>query len=176
METLIDIWISSLNEMIIAVHEMTSESEIDKIYESVEEFLRHNKEEIENMYLQNLLKKLKKKITSYAKLQGPNRLRIIGKFLEFILMLKREYGACMECVKGSILLYVTFSSMRGADLYRKDLENGLIGKHIIELFSYQPFLDSLGLKADDLVISLNGKELTKQTGMADNQKHSLIIV
>ena len=165
VETLIGIWISTLNEMVHAVDELTSESEINQLYESVVDFVRNNKEEIENVHLRNLLKYLEKKIQSYAQLQRRHRMKILGKFLEFILMLKRDYGVLVECVKGSILLSLTFSSRIGHERYEEDLENGKIGKLIKELFLYPSFLERFGLKAENLIISLNGRKLTQQTGM-----------
>lgn len=163
-EALIHIWISTLNEMVRAVDELTSESEINRLYESVVIFVRNNKEEIENVHLRNLLKSLEKKIQSYAQLQRRQRMEILGKFLEFILLLKKDYGVLMECTKGSILLSLTFSSRTGHERYEVDLENGRIGKMIKELFLYPPFLEIFGLKADNLIISLNGRRLTQQTG------------
>ena len=162
VETLIDTSISILNEMLDAVNEVTSEADINQIYGSIAEFIQDNKEEPETLLLQNLFKKLKEKITSYAKLQGHNRIKILANFHKFSLTMKRGYAACVECSKSSILFLVTFSSKEGHDLYKKDLENGRIGEQILELFLYSPFLESFGLKAYDIEISLNGSLLTKQ--------------
>ena len=164
METLIDISIFILNKMVDAINELTSDADVNQIYESIAEFMRDNKEEPENRHLQNLLKKLSEKITSFAELQGPNRIRILANFNKFSLRMRREYGAQVEYSKSSILLRVTFSSKKGYDLYKKDLENGQIGDHILELFLYPPFLEIFGLKEDDLEISLNGSLLTQQKG------------
>ena len=150
--------------MVGAVNEVTSESDIQHIYESVIEFIRDNKEEAENMHLHNLLRKLTEKITSYAKLQGPNRIRILANFNKFSLKMRKEYGAQVECFRSSILLQVTFSSIKGYVLYKNDLENGNIGEQILELFLYPPFLGSFGLKTNEIVISLNDRELTQKTG------------
>ena len=76
VETLIDISISSLNEMINSIHQLTSESEIDQLYESVVQFIQANKEEIENISLKNLLVNLQEKIASYAKLHEVNKIKI----------------------------------------------------------------------------------------------------
>lgn len=167
MEILTDTSILILNEMVGAVHEMTPESDITQIYESIAEFIQDNKEEPENLHLHNLLKKLTEKITSYAKLQGPNRIKILANFHKFSLRMKREYGARVECSRSSILLLVTFSSLKGINLYKNDLENGRIGEQILELFLYPPFLASFGLKADELIISLNGNLLPQHTGKED---------
>lgn len=70
----------------------------------------------------------------------------------------------MECSKSSILLHVTFLSRREYDLYKKDIENGQFGEKIMDLFLYPPFLESFGVKADDIVISLNGRLLTQPRG------------
>nr|XP_022316097.1 tripartite motif-containing protein 2-like [Crassostrea virginica] len=164
IQTLINVSISVLNEMVGAVNEMTSESDIQKIYESLIEFIRDNKEEPENLRIQRLLSTLSEKITSYAKLQGPNRIRILANFNKFSLKMRKEYGAQVECFRSSIFLLVTFSCGEGFDLYKNDLENGRIGEQILELFLYPPFLESFGLKANDIEIYLNGRELTGQTG------------
>ena len=123
VETLIDTSISILNEMLDAVNEVTSEADINQIYGSIAEFIQDNKEEPETLLLQNLFKKLKEKITSYAKLQGHNRIKILANFHKFSLTMKRGYAACVESSKSSILFLVTFSSKEGHDLYKKDLEN-----------------------------------------------------
>lgn len=121
VETLIDISISSLNEMVNSIHQLTSESEIDQLYESVVQFIQANKEEIENISLQNLSVNLQDKIASYAKLQEVNKIKILAKFIEFSVKLRRDYGAIVQCSKGSLLLLLTFSSNKGYDLYKKRL-------------------------------------------------------
>ena len=88
METFIDTSISILNEMVAAVHEMTSESDIHQIYESIAEFIQTNKEEAEYGQFQNLLKNLREKITFYAKLQGPNQGKVLANFNNFLLTIK----------------------------------------------------------------------------------------
>ena len=164
MEILTDTLILILNEMVGAVHEMTPESDINQIYESIAEFIQDNKEEPENLHLHNLLKKLEEKITSYAKLQGTNQIKILANFYKFSLRMKREYGARVECSRSSILLLVTFSSLKGFYLYKNDLKNGRFGEQILELFLYPPLIANFGLKADELIISLNRNLLTQHTG------------
>ena len=156
--------IELLNTMVDLVHKTTSESEIDHLYKSVVNFIRANKEETEDRFLGHLFKKITEKIKSYARQQGPSQMRILARFLEFSLMFKREYRASMECSKSSILLHVTFLSRREYDLYKKDIENGQFGEKIMDLFLYPPFLESFGVKADDIVISLNGRLLTQPRG------------
>nr|XP_022316885.1 uncharacterized protein LOC111120465 [Crassostrea virginica] len=74
----------------------------------------------------------------------------------------KEYGIlAVKCSEGSIRLLVTFSSRKGYDLYKEELENGRIGKQILELFLYPPFLESFSLKADDVEIYLNDSLLTQ---------------
>ena len=146
-----------------AVNEVTPESDIQQIYDSLIEFIRVYKEP-ENLHIQRLLSTLQEKITSYAKLQGPNRIRILANFFKFSLKMRKEYRAQVVCFRSSILLLVTFSCREGFDLYKNDLENGRIGEQILELFLYPPFLDSFGLKADDIEISLNGSMLTRHKG------------
>lgn len=164
VETLDDTSFSILNEMVNPVDEITSEWEIDELYESVENFLKANKEEIENLDLRNIFNKLEENITAYARLQGSHKKRILARFLKYILMLKEKYGASLKCSKSSICLLTIFTSRRYYDLYKKDLRDGQIGEQIKELLLYPPFLDSFGLKADDLVISLNDRELTQEKG------------
>nr|XP_022316877.1 uncharacterized protein LOC111120456 [Crassostrea virginica] len=162
VDTLNDTSISILNEMVNSINKKTSEEDIDELYNSLVEFIHTNKDASENVYVAKMLKKIKKKITSYAKLQGQNQMKILRKFFEFSLMLRKVYGVCdMECLKGSILLRLDFSSSEGYDLYKKDLENGRIGEQILELFCYPPLLESFDLKADDIEISLNGRLLTQ---------------
>nr|XP_022319643.1 uncharacterized protein LOC111122284 [Crassostrea virginica]XP_022319644.1 uncharacterized protein LOC111122284 [Crassostrea virginica] len=169
IQTLIETSISILNEMMGAVNEVTPESDIQQIYESLIEFIQVYKEEPENVHLQRLLNTLKEKITSYAKLQGPNRIRILANFYKFSLQMRKEYGAQVECFRSSILLLLTFSCREGFDLYKNDLENGRIGEQILELFLYPTFLESFGLKADDIEISLNGRLLTRHKELTSKE-------
>ena len=167
VNTFIHGWITIVNVMVAAINEMTPESHISQIYESILEFIRKNNIEPENVHLQNLLQKFGEKIQSYAKLKdfGVNEIPILAKFAEFYSSLVKEYGIlAVKCSEGSILLLVTFSSRIGYDLYKKDLENGRIGEQILELFLYPPFLESFGLEADDIKISLNGSLLTRNKG------------
>ena len=175
VETLSDTSIPMLNEMVGAIDEMTSESEIEEIYKLLEDFIQANKEEIENKKLLNLFTKLRKKITLYAKLQKESRMRILARFVRFNIMLKEKYGAHVEYSKSCIQLLVTFSSRMGYDLYKKDLENGRIGEHILKVFLYPPFLESFGLKADDIEISLNGSLLTRHKGKEAVKHLSMLI-
>ena len=165
-ETLSDTSFFILNEMINVVNNMTTESEISELYELIEVFIQNNKEEIENEKLEDLLTKLREKITVYANMQEENQMQILARFFRFNIMLKK-YEARMDYSKSSILLLVTFSSRLGYDLYKKDLENGRIGEQILEVFLYPPFLESFGLKADDIEISLNGRLLTQPKGKED---------
>ena len=150
--------------MINVVNKMTTESEIIELDELIEVFIKDDKEEIENKELEDLLTKLREKITVYANLQEENQMQILARFFRFNIMLKKKYGARVKCSKSSILLFVTFSTRIGYDLYKKDLENGRIAEHIMELFLYHPFLESFGLKTDDIEISLNGILLTQHKG------------
>ena len=175
VETLSDTSIPMLNEMVGVIDEMTSESEIEEIYKLLEDFIQANKEEIENKKLLNLFTKLRKKITCYAKLQKGSRMRILARFVRFNIMLKEKYGAHVEYSKSCIQLLVTFSSRMGYDLYKKDLENGRIGEHILKVFLYPPFLESFGLKADDIEISLNDSLLTGHKGKEAVKHLSMLI-
>ena len=156
-----------MNKTVDAVDEVISEADVNLIYESIAEFMRDNKAEPENRRLRNLLKKLSEKIELYAELQGPNQIKILANFNKCSLRMRSEYGANVEGSKSSILFLVIFFSKKGYDLYKKDLENGRIGEQIMELFLYPPFLESFGLKADDIEISLNGSMLTRDKGKVD---------
>lgn len=65
--------------MIDTIHELTSESEIEQLYESVEDFIRENRD-IENRHLENMLKGLEEKIKTYAKLQDGQKMKILARF------------------------------------------------------------------------------------------------
>lgn len=163
METFSDICIRILNEMIDTIHELTSESEIEQLYESVEDFIRDNRD-IENRHLENMLKGLEEKIKTYAKLQDGQKMKILARFFKFSLGMKKNYGACVESSNGSLILTVTFSSTKCYDLYKKDSEKGKIGQQILQLILYPPFLASFHLQADDLVVYMNGQKLTHTIG------------
>lgn len=163
METFSDICIRILNEMIDTIHELTSESEIEQLYESVEDFIRENRD-IENRHLENMLKGLEEKIKTYAKLQDGQKMKILARFFKFSLGMKKNYGACVESSKGSLILTVTFSSTKCYDFYKKDLEKGKIGQQILQLILYPPFLASFHLRAEDLVVCMNGQKLTHTIG------------
>ena len=163
VETFIDTSISILNEMVAAIHEMTSESDLNYIYESINDFLRENKE-YGIVILQDLFKTLKEKIKVYAQIKKENQMKILANFHKFWLGMQRKYKAYVEFSKSSILLLVTFSSKSGYVLYQEDLENGQIGEQLMELLLFPPFLGSFGLKEGDLEITLNGRLLTQRKG------------
>ena len=163
VETLIDTTISILNEMVAAVDEMSSESDLQDIYDSIDDFIRENKEP-ENLPLQDLFKALKEKIKVYAQIKKTNQMKILANFIKFCLRMQKEYGADVEFSKSSILLLVTFSSKSDYVLYQKDLENGQIGEQLMELLLFPPFLSSFDLKEDDIEITLNGRLLTQRKG------------
>ena len=73
-KTFIDTVISILNEMVAENNEMTSESDMHKIYESIDAFIRENKEEPEIFQLENLFKKLIQKKKDYEKGQKTNQI------------------------------------------------------------------------------------------------------
>ncbi|XP_056006602.1 uncharacterized protein LOC130050461 [Ostrea edulis] len=158
-ETLTDTSISILNCMINSITEKTSDSQIELLYESVEEFIRNNEEERSTLASNPFFEELHQKITRYANLKE-NAMEILAKFLYFTMRLKKKYGAEFEVSQGSLLLKLTFSSERGYDLYMQDLERGEIGKLILSVLLYPPFLASFNLHAEDLMIYLNDKELT----------------
>lgn len=163
VETFSDICIRILNEMIDTIHELTSESEMEQLYESVEDFIRENRD-IENRHLEKMLKGLEEKIKTYAKLQDGKKMKFLARFLKFSLGMKKNYGACVESSKGSLILTITFSSTKCYDVYKKDLEKGKIGQQFLQMISYPPFLASFHLQADDLVVCMNGQELKHMSG------------
>lgn len=61
VETLTNTSIYILNEMVKSISEMTSESEIDQLYENIEDFMQGNKEEVENEQFLKLHEKLHEK-------------------------------------------------------------------------------------------------------------------
>lgn len=164
VEALCNTYIYILNEMVDAIQGLTSESDIEKLYKSIEDFITENKEDIDNIHLKSILEKLSGKITEYASLEVGKKMTILDKFLKFIMRLKQIYGACVEGSNGSLILTVTFSSKEGYDLYKKDLDKGVIGQQILQLILYPPFLASFDLKAEDLIVYMNDQELTKGTG------------
>lgn len=68
METLTNTSIYILNEMVKSINEMTSESEIDQLYENIEDFMQGNKEEVDNEQFLKLHEKLKRK-SHYMQIQ-----------------------------------------------------------------------------------------------------------
>lgn len=163
-ETLCNIIICILNEMVDAIQGLTSESDIERLYKSIEAFITENKGDIDNTHLKSILKRLGEKITAYANLQMGTKMTVLDKYLKFIMRLKKNYGACVESSQGSLILTVTFSSKEGYDCYKKDLEKGIIGQQILQLILFPPFLASFDLKAEDLIVYLNDQELSKGSG------------
>lgn len=150
--------------MVEAIHVLTPESDIEQLYELIEDFIRKKKENIENNNLKDFLRGLTEKIKRHAKQQEGNRLKILAGFARFILRIEKYYDGYVKSSRGSLILTVTFSSQKGYDLYKKDLEQGIIGQQILELILYPPFLASFDLKAEDLVVCMNGQELTQDSG------------
>ena len=161
--------------MVDAVDEMISEADVNLIYESITEFIYDNKENQVDLLLQNLIETLTDKMEAYASLQGPNKTKILGKYLKHKSRMMNLYNVNLKYSESSILLLVIFYSRRGYDLYKRDLENGRIGEQIMELFLYPPLLGCFGLKADDIEISLNGCLLTQQKGTKD-LKHVVMLI
>lgn len=153
-----------LNEMVDKINGMTSESQIEQLYETLNNFIMENREEIENIHLQNVLQGLKEKISKYASLQEEKGIQILARFMKFALEIKKTYNAIVESSKGSLILTFTFSSKKGYDLYKEDLERGIIGQKILQLVLYPPYLASFDLQAEDLVVCLNGQKLTQDSG------------
>lgn len=172
-ETLCNTYIYILNEMVDTIQGLTSESDIERLYKSIEAFITENKGDIDNTHLKSILKRLGEKITAYASLQMGTKMTVLDKFLKFIMRLKKIYGACVEGAKGSLILTVTFSSKEGYDFYKKDLEKGIIGQQILQLILCPPFLASFDLRAEDLIVYMNDQELTKDSGKLQNTSKDL---
>lgn len=107
-----DMCIRALNIAVETINELTSESEIEHIYKSVEHFFKEDKEDIENKNLEDMLQRLEEKIIQYAKLQKGNTIKIMLRFFWFNLGMKKMYGANVESSKGSLILTLTFSSKK----------------------------------------------------------------
>ncbi|XP_056002604.1 uncharacterized protein LOC125662351 [Ostrea edulis] len=172
-ETLTDTSITILNYMMNSINKLTSHSEIELLYESVEEFIRANKKGKQRFDLAHFffhfVSDLRQKITDYADLKE-NRMEILANFLFFTLKLKTKYGTDLESEVGSILLKLTFSSKTGYDLYMQDLERGDIGQLILSVLFYPPYLASFNLDAEDMKIYLNDIELTAEIKHGDTMK------
>lgn len=160
-EAFSDMCIRVLNIVVETINELTSESEIEQIYKSVENFFRDGKENVENKNLEDMLQRLQEKIIQYANLQKGNTTKILLRCFQFNLDMKKMYDASVESSKGSLILTFTFSSKKGYDLYKNDLERGVIGQKILQLVLYPPYLASFDLQAEDLVVFLNGQKLNK---------------
>ena len=163
MENLIDTSISILNEMATAVHVMTSKSDIQQIYDSIDDYIRENKEP-KNLPLQDLLKKFEENRNVHAENQKAKQRKILENFHKFCVRMLEQYNALVECSKSSIVFRVACASELKYVQYKKDLESGQIGEQLMELFLFPPFLESFYLKEDDIEITLNGRLLTQRHG------------
>lgn len=54
-------------------------------------------------------------------------MKILVRFLKFSLGMKKNYGVCVESLKGSLIFIVIFFLRKCYDIYKKDLEKGKIG-------------------------------------------------
>jgi hypothetical protein len=158
-ETYIDRSISILNCMTESITGVTSEEEIEILYESVEEVICENEEVVKTSAFDQFYEALDKKIKIYVDLKN-NKMRILRRFLRFTLTLNKSYGAKLVSSPGSVLLKLAFTSERGYDLYMQDLERGEIGKQIMSVLLYPPYLANFNLEYEDLMIYLNGTEIT----------------
>ena len=163
VETLIDTSISILNEMATAVEEMTSKSDIQHIYDSIDDYIRENRE-LKNLPLQNMFKNLEEKRKVHAEKQKAKQRKILENFHKFCVRMLEQYHALVECSKSSIVLLVACASKPGYVQYEKDLANGQIGEQLMGLFFFPPLLGSFDLKEDDIEITLNGRLLTQRHG------------
>ncbi|XP_056003727.1 uncharacterized protein LOC125662515 [Ostrea edulis] len=162
VETLTNTSISILNDMKDSITEMTPDSDIELLFESIEEFISENKENISTLTSFPFFEELAQKIKRYAYLKK-SPMQTLARHLRFILRLKKMYGAELECSQGSLLLKLTFSSEGGCDHYMHDLERGEIGELILSVLLYPPYLANYNLHAEDLMIYLNDNEITAET-------------
>lgn len=93
VETRIETSISILNAMVDAIHEITSESDIHQIYESITEYIQENKEVAEIGQFHNLLKKLDEKMKIYSKLKGRNQAKVLATYYKFCLRIRGMLNA-----------------------------------------------------------------------------------
>ena len=149
--------------MATAVHVMTSKSDIQQIYDLIDDYIRENKES-KNLPLQNLLKKIEEKRNVHAEKQKAKHRQILENFHKFCVRMLEQYNALVECSKSSIVFLVACASKSGYVLYKKDLESGRIGEQLMELFLFPPFLESFDLKEDEIEITLNGRLLIQRHG------------
>jgi hypothetical protein len=145
--------------MVDSINGWTSPAELDELYESVEEFIQENRQELDLAFLP-FFTKLTSKVEKYAELKT-NKIQILARFFRFTMMLKKKYGAELVCKSGSLLLELTFSSMEGYKLYKQDLEKGEIEKQIHSVLLYPPYLANFHLGIEDLTIHLNDTNTRK---------------
>lgn len=88
--------------MVEAIHVLTPESDIEQLYELIEDFIRKKKENIENNNLKDFLRGLTEKIKRHAKQQEGNRMKILARFAKFILGIENYYDGFVESSKGSL--------------------------------------------------------------------------
>jgi hypothetical protein len=159
-EALEDETIYILNVMKETITRDTSEEDIEILYKSVLMIIYDNKETVHNPTFALFYEELEERIRKYAHLKN-DTMKILARFLKFHLELKKVYNIDPEDTgHGSIMLKLTFISERGYDLYMQDLERGEIGKQILSLLLYPPFLANFNLEVKDLVIYLDETEIT----------------
>jgi hypothetical protein len=162
VKTFTDTTFFVLNFMKDYISEHTSESEIEYLFGLVEDFIRESAENIATQEFQQFYKELTEKMKNYAK-QKYNTMQIMARFGHFTLKLKKTYGVELRVSQGSLLLELMFFSERGYDLYMQDLERGEIGKQILSVLLYPPYLANFNLEVEDLMIYLNDTEITGKT-------------
>jgi hypothetical protein len=153
-EALNDTSISILNCIVNSVNDCTSESELETVYESVEDVMHENWDGKPDLTTLPLFKELEQKIKEHANVKN-NSIQILNRFLRFTLTLKNKYCAEFECRQGCIRLELTFSTEEGYELYMKDFESGEIEKQIHSVLLYPPYLANFDLHAEDLTIQLS---------------------
>jgi hypothetical protein len=160
VETLTKSSLFLLNLMKDCIDAQSPDTDIEELYRSVEEFAYENNDKRSTQAFCQFYKGLQEKIEDIAELKQ-NKMQILAKFLQFTLKLKKTYNAELQYSKGSLLLKLTFSSERGYDLYMQDFEKGEIGRQILSLLLYPPFLANFDLQIEDLVVYLNDEPLNE---------------
>ncbi|XP_062584956.1 uncharacterized protein LOC134246585 [Saccostrea cucullata] len=151
-----------LNHIVDCIDEHITEYELRELYDTIEEFLKDESKEITLSLLKPFLEKLSSKIKTYANTHL-RKFNILLKFTKFILDLNRKYGAEIGSRIGSLLLKLTFRSEKGLEIYNKDLEGGDIGKMILDLLLYPPYLACFDLQTENLIILLNNQIIYHNT-------------
>jgi hypothetical protein len=158
VDNMIDTAICMLTCMVNRIHKMTSDKDVELLYEIVEEFICQNRQE--KIASCSIIKELQQKIAIYA-FGKKDEIPILARFVRFTLMIQRTYGADLVSSLGSLRLDLTFSTTEGYELYMHDFNRGKIEKHIHSLLFYPPYQAHFKLNAEDLTMNVNDTHFGK---------------